>query len=442
VDVQQGDAVVTGQPLASLDTTSLQTQLAQKEAAVAQAKLTLHNAVQAVTAASTTTTTSAPRTTTTSTTVPPSAGPSPVQLASEAETRAQGSADAALAKAATSLSDANSACASGSDESTCAAAQQTASADQQAVASAQAALAKAQSALTGALSDAARAGSGSGAGSRTGAAAAPARSAATPAASVSAASRGSSLGGATPTIADLVAGQAAVDAAAADVAVVEQQLAQATIVSPIGGRIAEVSLRAGQSVGASSATAHVVIVGSGGYEVTTTVAVNDVDKVKIGGGATVIPDGTKTPLDGKVVSIAVSPTTTGTTTTYPVVVGLTGVTDGLRNGASATVTLDVAHTADALTVPTSAVRTVGTLHVVTLLTAGKTSTVPVQTGTVGPDRTEITSGVTAGQTVVLANLDDPLPASNTNTNARFGGIGGLGGGGLGGGGTGLFRGGG
>ena len=71
------------------------------------------------------------------------------------------------------------------------------------------------------------------------------------------------------------------------------------------------------------------------------------------------------------------------------------------------------------------------------LTNGKTSNIPVQVGAVGSALTEIKSGLTAGATVVLADLSQPLPSSNTTNRGfgaggagAFGGAGGFGGGGF------------
>jgi HlyD family secretion protein len=66
---------------------------------------------------------------------------------------------------------------------------------------------------------------------------------------------------------------------------------------------------------------------------------------------------------------------------------------------------------------------------VTVLTNGKPTIVRVQLGTIGAERTVITSGLEAGQVVVLADLGASIPSAGTNT-------GGFGGGGFGGGGGG------
>ena len=48
----------------------------------------------------------------------------------------------------------------------------------------------------------------------------------------------------------------------------------------------------------------------------------------------------------------------------------------------------------------------------------------------GPQYTQVTRGLSSGQQVVLANIDEPIPTSTLN--GRFGRLAGAGGGGLGG----------
>jgi trimeric autotransporter adhesin len=87
---------------------------------------------------------------------------------------------------------------------------------------------------------------------------------------------------------------------------------------------------------------------------------------------------------------------------------------------------------DVLTVPTSAVHTIASVHTVSVVENGTAKNVVVQVGAVGVDLTEITSGLTAGQQVVIADLDQPLATSSVATRAGFGGVGGAGLGGAGG----------
>jgi RND family efflux transporter MFP subunit len=233
-----------------------------------------------------------------------------------------------------------------------------------------------------------------------------------------------------------VAYQKAVDAAEAQVAVAEQAAAQATLVSPIGGTVQQVGLAAGDSVTADSDTAAVVVVGDGGYEVSTTVTVDDLPDVATGQAVTVRADGRDERIQGQLVAIGTVGTSSGSATTYPVTIGLTDPPEGLRNGTTASLSIVTASTDDAVAVPTSAVTVDGGRATVTVLDGGKTSEVTVQTGAVGETWTEITGGLDVGQTVVLADLDAPLPRSATDTEGtgNVGGPGGLGGGGFNGGG--------
>ena len=434
VAVHVGDSVTTGQQLAALDPTGLQSDLTSKQAALAQAQLTLQNALTAATTAAA----AAARPTTTSTSTPTTSTTAPAQTDD-----AKAQLDPALKDAQSALASADAACTAQPDSASaqsgaqataqpsspanCLTAQREALAAAQKLADIEKTIAKAAPATGGT----------SGSGSTTRSAAPPATRSSSAAASAGGTATGTTSAKA-PSAEDLVADQAAVDAAAAQVTAAQQNLAQATIVSPMNGTVAAVNLAAGQQVSAGSTTATVVVVGTGGYEVATTAAVADIGDVKVGEHATVTPDGSSTPLDAEVVAVGVAPSS-GSSASYPVVLGFTApaTPDGLRNGASASVDIDVAKASQALTVPTSAIHTAGGFRFVMTLTNGKTSNIPVQVGAVGSALTEIKSGLTAGATVVLADLSQPLPSSNTTNRGfgaggagAFGGAGGFGGGGF------------
>ncbi|MCB0977294.1 MAG: HlyD family efflux transporter periplasmic adaptor subunit [Acidimicrobiales bacterium] len=232
-----------------------------------------------------------------------------------------------------------------------------------------------------------------------------------------------------PTAAELIAFQKQVDAAAAQVVVAEQALAQATIVSPIAGTVVSVGFAAGDSIEAGSDTATILVKGEGGFEVTTTVAVADLPDVEVGAAVGVSPDGLGERIDGEVVTIGVAATDGTTTTSYPVTIALSGDTEGLLNGATATVEIVTARTENAIAVPLSAVTTNGERHTVQVVTDGVASTEPVEIGAVGSEWIEITSGLKVGQKVVLADLDEPLPGSATDSTSTGGNRGNGGGGG-------------
>ncbi len=249
--------------------------------------------------------------------------------------------------------------------------------------------------------------------------------------------------------AQIAADQASVDAANAMLLVAQQSLDQARMISPISGLVAVVNIAPGQSVSGGSGTATIVVLNPGSMQVTTTASDSNIAAVKIGAKVTVTPDGTSSPLAGTVVAIGLLPaasTTSGGTAssgssgssggvTYPVTIGLNSDGGQLFAGSGAAVSIVVSSAANALAVPTSAVLRIGNRHVVSVLRDGKATSLPVEVGAVGATFTQVTSGLSEGDRVVLADLNAPLPTSNT-TLRGLGGAGRAGptGGGLGGGG--------
>jgi HlyD family secretion protein len=229
-------------------------------------------------------------------------------------------------------------------------------------------------------------------------------------------SRGSTTG-APATAAQLAADQASLDAANAQLSVARQNLAAATLVAPISGTVALVNIAAGQQVTGSQgsgATANFVIEGAGGQEATTTISDTSVGRIRIGQPATVTLDGSATSISGEVVAIGMLNTTSASgSTSYPVTIGLTGDVPTLFAGSDAQVAITLAKVGDAVTVPTSAVHGTGAVTFVSVLRAGTPVTVRVVVGAVGPTLTQISSGLSVGEQVVLADMSTPLP---TNTN--------------------------
>lgn len=243
-------------------------------------------------------------------------------------------------------------------------------------------------------------------------------------------------GGATKTAqpasaATLAADQAAIDSASAAVTEAEQNLAAATLTSPISGKVAAVGLNAG----ASASGASITIVGVGIQKVSTTVPLADVDLVKQGQAVTVAADGVTKRLSGSVTSIGLLSTTTGSTTTFPVVVTLDEVQPNLYDGTGADVVITTGTAKNVVTVPNSALHSGprGTYTVI-VLKNGVTSTRTVTLGVAAADVTEVKSGLSVGDQVVLADLNEELPSSTTaTTTGRTGGFfGGAGGAGVGG----------
>jgi hypothetical protein len=118
-----------------------------------------------------------------------------------------------------------------------------------------------------------------------------------------------------------------------------------------------------------------------------------------------------------------------------VVVRVPQALPALASGARAEVSLLIGTATNVLTVPNSALTPLGNGQAVALkFKDGVATGALVRTGYAGTLTTQVTSGLTAGQQVVLADLSTALPTNTTN-GRRFGvgGVpGGLGGAGLGG----------
>ncbi|WP_165310918.1 biotin/lipoyl-binding protein [Microbacterium protaetiae] len=222
----------------------------------------------------------------------------------------------------------------------------------------------------------------------------------------------------TITAEQILADRAQIDLAQSQVSVAEQNLGFATLSSPISGTVVSVALAAGDEVSAASTTAVITVQGEGGYIVTSTVALAKIAKVAAGQSASVaLPAFAKT-YTGTVASIGVQNVSETSTPTYSVTIAIDAGDDDVRIGATAraTVTLSTAH--DVLTVPSSAVTLSGSQASVVLLKDGTPQQTSVEVGATGTERIEITKGISAGQTVVLADLDEQIASTSDTTSSN------------------------
>ena len=121
---------------------------------------------------------------------------------------------------------------------------------------------------------------------------------------------------------------------------------------------------------------------------------------------------------GTVTSIDPTATTSNNVVSYGVVVDLTTLPKGIRIGQSTNVVVTTASKPNVLAVPSTAVTGAGTNGIVTVYANGTTHRQPVGIGLVGDTLTEITSGLQAGDEVVLPTVT----SSGTTTNPFGGGL--------------------
>ena len=137
---------------------------------------------------------------------------------------------------------------------------------------------------------------------------------------------------------------------------------------------------------------------------------------------------------GTVTSIGlIASTASSTVATFPVTIVLDGAHTGLYDGTSATADITTSQQSNVLSVPTAAISTSSAgKPTVTVMQGTSAKQVTVTVGGVYGSRTQIRSGVSAGQLVVVASRN----AFGTKSSSRSGTTGGGGfGGGFGGGGN-------
>jgi macrolide-specific efflux system membrane fusion protein len=221
----------------------------------------------------------------------------------------------------------------------------------------------------------------------------------------------------------------------------QDAVAEATLTAPTAGEVAQVNLSVGSTTSGSSSSAaaasasasaaQFILLTPGSFEVTSTVSDSVVSEVTVGQNAVVTAAGSTNGLPATVTSVGVIATVSSGVATFPVTVQITGSHPSLRDGMSATVVVVVNQVVGVLSVPTSAVHTNGTASFVNVLQAGKLTPVTVTVGSADSLRTQITSGLSAGQTVVIATVTSTIPttgAAGAGTTRR-GAAGGFGGGG-------------
>jgi macrolide-specific efflux system membrane fusion protein len=222
--------------------------------------------------------------------------------------------------------------------------------------------------------------------------------------------------------------QAAIDVARAGLAAAEQSLDQTTLISPIDGAIASVSLELGDTV--SPGLTVMTVIPDAPFEIVAEFSEADALKLAIGQPATVSFDALPgTSAQGTVTSLAMIPTaTTGTSsqitgggvTTYSATITLDAAPTGVKEGMSVSVVVTTQQIDDVIWVPTAAITTVGGVSTVTVREGDVDTVVEITTGLAGDTGTEVTSGVQEGDLLVI-DLGDAGVFRGFDEGGGFGG---------------------
>lgn len=238
-----------------------------------------------------------------------------------------------------------------------------------------------------------------------------------------------------------------VSSAAKDVTTAEDNADARVVRAPVSGVITVLNAKNGQSLGGNSSSSSGYSAASGSTSnsaveisdlstLQASVSINEVDlvDVKLGMAAAVtfdaLPDVTTS---GTITAIA--PTGNASSSgvvTYDVVITLDNPDGRLRPGMSCTAEITTDSRPDVLVVPSSAVRT-DTSTSKKYVLVGDTSTgsitkVTVETGVVVGTQTEITKGLTAGQTVLIGGTSSSSTSTSSSSGSQRGpgGMGGMG----------------
>ncbi len=218
----------------------------------------------------------------------------------------------------------------------------------------------------------------------------------------------------------IAADQASIDAASDQLTLAQDAIAEARLTSPIDGTVAAVGITPGQTVPAGSSNDAITVVNPGAFYALAEVPLSDLGQVKVGDPALVVPAGSDRTLTGQVSSLGVMGNSASSQATLPLDISLPHNAPGLFAGAQASVQVIVGQATSALVVPTSAVRTFGSRHLVDIVVAGEERPTPVSLGAVGPTITQVTAGLRPGQRVVLADPSQALPSSSSTASGALG----------------------
>lgn len=226
-----------------------------------------------------------------------------------------------------------------------------------------------------------------------------------------------------------------------------QATQDSVVTAPIPGTVANIAIKAGDQVTASggnlssnaSATttsSSNAILAIGNYDtpyVKVQASEVDITKIQARQKATM----TLSAFSGKtfvgnVDQVDTAGTVTSGVVTYNVYVTFVAPPSDIKPGMSASVTIQTARKDDVLTVPTAAIQTANGQSTVRVLKNGKVSSVPVEIGIASDTDTEVTSGLSEGDTVVTGTVSTASAAGGSTISPFGRSLGGFGGGGGGG----------
>jgi len=204
-------------------------------------------------------------------------------------------------------------------------------------------------------------------------------------------------------------------------------LSNANLTSSIAGVVASVNNYVGDSVSGSGnnsnpnastiaqSSAFIVIVDTNSYLANLTIGESDISNIKVGQPVQLSIDalGTKK-FVGKVLSIDTLGTIASNVVSYNVKVSFDKLDPIIKLGMSVNATILIQTKTDVLTVPNSAIKSVGGSTIVQLLKNNTPQTIQVTTGITDGSNTEIIDGLTKGDQVIISTINTGSGATSSN----------------------------
>lgn len=223
--------------------------------------------------------------------------------------------------------------------------------------------------------------------------------------------------------ADILAQEAVVAKAQADYNKAVENRNSLTLTAPFNGMVIDVSVNVGDQVGSSGTASSIqgemanssstskqtsgllTIADLSQYYLEVAVDQADISKVAVGQKAKITLDALPDKdFSGQVAAIDPIPTTNQNVVTYTVKINLEKQDPAMRLGMTADIEIDLGQKENVLVVPNSAVHTSQGQKVVTKLVDGQPTEVPIETGAEDEQFTEVTSGLEAGDKIILASF--------------------------------------
>ena len=218
--------------------------------------------------------------------------------------------------------------------------------------------------------------------------------------------------------------EAAVASAQSTVTAAQAKVDAASLKAPVDGVVIAVNVQPGFD----APSGYAVELQSTDMEVVAAFTETDLPSLQVGQAADITINATGQQTTGKVASITPTAATTGSgssVVTFSVDISLDQIPPGTNAGMTAQASVTTASASGAVAVPPIAISgTTGNYYVQVVGTDGQAQEVPVQVGLIGSNLAQITSGLTAGQQVVIGT------SSSLQSSSSSSGFGGLGGGGL------------